>query len=223
MARAEGKCDATRTAPVAAERRALTPEEQALWQTVMGATERLVPTPPRPAPAPAAKPARCAAKQPPLAAEEPAAAKQGATFVVERRPRAAVSDPSAMPSPGTRRGHLPGLDKRRALRLMRGQLPLEGRLDLHGMTQAEARRVLDAYLARAAQSGKRCVLVITGKGAPRERDDDVMPNRSAGVLRRSVPRWLEQEPNRAHVVAFCAAQAKDGGDGALYVLLRRQR
>jgi len=212
MARAEGKPSAARKAPA---RRAVTPDEQALWHTVMGETERLAPPLPRPA-----KPAPRVAKRPPLAAEDPGAAKQAATFVVERRPLAATS---GSPAAGSLRGRLPGLDKRSALRLMRGQLPLEDRLDLHGMTQAEAWRALDSYLARSARSGKRCVLVITGKGAARDRDDGVMPDRPVGILRRSVPQWLEQEPNRTRVVAHCTAQAKDGGDGALYVLLRRQR
>ena len=108
----------------------------------------------------------------------------------------------------------PGLDKATAKRMRRGQVRLEGRLDLHGQTQAEAHRALDAFLDAAYMSGKREVLVITGKGT---RADG-----SIGVLREQVPRWLSSYPNRAKVVAFSYASAKDGGEGALYVRLKKR-
>jgi DNA-nicking Smr family endonuclease len=108
----------------------------------------------------------------------------------------------------------PGLDRRTAERLRRGALAIEARLDLHGMTQEEAHRALDAFLARAAQAGKRCVLVITGKGGRSSGD---------GVLRAAVPRWLNETPNRARLLAFTPAQPQHGGAGALYLLLKRRR
>ncbi|MGH6953750.1 MAG: Smr/MutS family protein, partial [Alphaproteobacteria bacterium] len=108
-----------------------------------------------------------------------------------------------------------GLDKRTAERLRRGQLPIEATVDLHGMTQAEAHGALGAFLARCHAHGRRSVLVITGKGARSERGE--------GVLRATVPRWLNAPENRARVLAFATAQPKDGGAGALYVLLRRVR
>jgi len=108
----------------------------------------------------------------------------------------------------------PGLDKATAKRMRRGQVRLEGRLDLHGQTQAEAHRALDAFLDAAYMSGKREVLVITGKGT---RADG-----SIGVLREQVPRWLSSYPNRAKVVAFSYASAKDGGEGALYVRMKKR-
>jgi DNA-nicking Smr family endonuclease len=82
------------------------------------------------------------------------------------------------------------------------------------MTQEEARRALDAFLARAAQAGKRSVLVITGKGGRGSSD---------GVLRAAVPRWLNEAPNRARLLAFAPAQPPHGGAGALYLLLKRRR
>ena len=93
-------------------------------------------------------------------------------------------------------------------------MPIEGKLDLHGRTQAEAHRRLETFLANAQASGKRCVLVVTGRGLGKS---------AGGVLRTEVPRWLNQTPNRARVLAFDWAQPKHGGDGALYVLLRRNR
>jgi len=111
-------------------------------------------------------------------------------------------------------GVTPGVDRRSADRLRRGELTIDGRLDLHGMTQAEAHRALDDFLARAETLGWRCLLVITGKGGRAG---------AAGVLRAAVPRWLNEAPNRARLLAFTPAQPRDGGAGALYVLLRRKR
>ena len=87
------------------------------------------------------------------------------------------------------------------------------RLDLHGHRQDEARQELAHFLAEAQAAGKRCVLVITGKGEGRE----------GGVLRQSLAGWLNQAPNRARLVAFTAAQPKHGGHGAFYLLLKRPR
>ncbi|WP_119460525.1 Smr/MutS family protein [Rhodospirillaceae bacterium SYSU D60014] len=137
-------------------------------------------------------------------------------------PRSVPAAPSpAPPSPAARRrsselghGRSEGLDRRQAERLSRGRLPIEARLDLHGMTQAEAHARLNAFIARAVAANKRCVLVITGKGLYRE---------GLGVLREAVPRWLNESPNREHLLAFDYAQQRDGGLGALYVLLKRKR
>jgi DNA-nicking Smr family endonuclease len=119
-------------------------------------------------------------------------------------PHAAIPDIS--------HGRAAGIDRRSAERLRRGRLPIEGRLDLHGMTQAAAVERLAEFIARSEAAGKRCVLVITGKGLA-----------SGGVLRDQVPRWLNLPPNRARVLAFDYARPQDGGSGALYVLLKRRR
>ena len=108
----------------------------------------------------------------------------------------------------------PGLDKATAKRMRRGQVSIVGRIDLHGLTQAEAHRALDAFLEAAWYARKREILVITGKGT---RADG-----SFGVLRQAVPRWLNEFPNRAKVVAFSYAAPKDGGEGALYVRLKKR-
>jgi DNA-nicking Smr family endonuclease len=111
-----------------------------------------------------------------------------------------------------------GLDRRQALRLRRGQLAIEARLDLHGMTQVEAHRALAGFVARSHAAGKRVLLVVTGKGT--RQGDDGSPS---GVLRRTVPRWLAEPALRPLVLATASAVRRDGGDGALYLLLRRIR
>ncbi len=103
------------------------------------------------------------------------------------------------------------LDRRSWLKLRRGSYPIDARLDLHGLTQAEAYARLAAFLATAQARGNRCVLVITGRGL-----------RTGGTLRAMTPHWLEAAPNRARVLSFVQAQLHHGGDGALYVLLRRR-
>lgn len=113
-----------------------------------------------------------------------------------------------------------GIDKRTSQRLGRGQLAIEGRLDLHGMTQGEAHDRLAGFIRRAVAAGKRNVLVITGKGFKASQNK---MGGETGVLRQAVPRWLNEPGLRSHVVALRHAQPKDGGEGALYVLLRRER
>jgi DNA-nicking Smr family endonuclease len=141
-------------------------------------------------------------------------------------PRSARSAPNPVALPELTYVRTPGLDRRSSERLKRGQMPIEARLDLHGMTQDAARRMLDGFIAGAANRGLRAVLIITGKGlrvrAPAENawtGDDLRP----GVLRSAVPRWLNESPSRARVLAFTEAQPRDGGSGALYILLRRIR
>ncbi|MHB1217040.1 MAG: Smr/MutS family protein [Alphaproteobacteria bacterium] len=129
-------------------------------------------------------------------------------------PRPGVAAPTAAPVlPELSHGASPGVDRRTAERLHRGRMEIDGRIDLHGMTQAEAHDALAAFMDKAEARGWRCVLVITGKGT----------RPGGGVLRAAVPRWLNLPPHRARILSFGAARPKDGGDGALYVLLRRRR
>jgi len=122
--------------------------------------------------------------------------------------------PPSTALPELRHADQPGLDKATAKRMRRGQVRLEGRIDLHGLTQNEAHRALDAFLDAATAAGKREVLIITGKGTRKDG--------SIGVLRQAVPRWLNEFPNRGRVVAFSYAAPKDGGEGALYVRLKKR-
>ncbi len=107
-----------------------------------------------------------------------------------------------------------GIDRANAERLKRGLHPIEARLDLHGRTQAEAHRELADFVRAAHQAGRRCVLVITGRGLGPD---------GPGVLKSAVPRWLEEAGLRRRILAVAAAQPRHGGAGAFYLLLRRQR
>lgn len=123
-------------------------------------------------------------------------------------PAAGTPAPEKKPSP-PRHLDRPTLDK-----LARGRLPIEARVDLHGMTQDEAYSLLFSFLHRAHASGLRYVLVITGKGSSSGGD---------GVLRRSVPAWLATPAFRMFVSSHEHAARHHGGSGAIYVRLRKIR
>ena len=112
------------------------------------------------------------------------------------------------------------LDGRRADRLRRGKLQPEARLDLHGMRRDEAHAALVSFVLGAQAAGKRLVLVITGKGRP-DLSDSVIPERT-GVLRHSLPHWLNAPPLTGRVVEVRPAHLRHGGAGALYLYLRRR-
>ena len=123
-------------------------------------------------------------------------------------PRAAP--PVAAPSHPIALDRFSGIDRVNAERLKRGRHKIEARLDLHGMTQDGAYRVLLDFIRSTRASGKRCVLVITGHG-----------RLGGGVLKATVPRWLDEAEFRSHLLAIATAQPRDGGAGALYIMLRR--
>ncbi|WP_417320818.1 Smr/MutS family protein [Emcibacter sp.] len=109
-------------------------------------------------------------------------------------------------------------------KLRRGRAPVEGKIDLHGMTQDRAYRALSSYISRARSGGKRVILVVTGKGGPK-RDLSSLSQREyenrRGVLRDQVPNWLSSGELRHSVVSFFSANREHGGEGALYVILRK--
>ena len=113
-----------------------------------------------------------------------------------------------------------GLDKRSAQRMRRGKLEIEARLDLHGCNQDEAYRELKDFIFRTHSQRKRLVLVITGKG---NKDFGLDTKRKVGVLREMVPKWLNEQTIRDRIISFDYATQKDGGYGALYVLLKKTR
>jgi DNA-nicking Smr family endonuclease len=121
---------------------------------------------------------------------------------------------------------IPEVDRRKARRIAAGVIEIEARLDLHGMTQSAAHGRLIGFLQSAVARGLRTVLVITGKGGGRQ----ASPSGSAwweveetGILRRSVPRWLAEPPIRGFVIGCQPASPRHGGDGALYILLKRRK
>jgi DNA-nicking Smr family endonuclease len=101
-------------------------------------------------------------------------------------------------------------------RVARGKDEIDGRLDLHGLTQSEAHAALLRFLRTASSRGARLVLVITGKGARAAEGE-------RGVLKRQVPHWLGLPEFRALVIGFEDAHIAHGGEGALYVRVRRAR
>ena len=125
----------------------------------------------------------------------------------------AAPDAPTMPRPiDVAAGEHAGLDRMSRRRLVQGQMEIGARLDLHGMTAARAERSLARFIDTAAAAHHRCVLVITGKG-----------REGRGVLRQQVPLWLKTPPVSAGILAISKAKQSDGGEGALYVMLRRSR
>lgn len=138
-------------------------------------------------------------------------------------PKAPEEPPAsrAVPSPvdfawrrdDAKTGAAPGtIDRRTLTRIKRGELAIDARLDLHGLTQEAAHRALARFIATTAADGARLALVITGKGRGGE-----------GILRAAVPRWLAEPALRTRILAVTPAAANHGGAGALYLLLRRPR
>jgi DNA-nicking Smr family endonuclease len=121
---------------------------------------------------------------------------------------------------------LDSIDRRRARKLAAGRAEIEARLDLHGMRQSEAHVALRAFLFACHAKGLRNVLVITGKGSALDGDATSHAHswgqRDRGILKRSVPRWLAEPELRPIVVGYTAAHSRHGGEGALYLQLRRR-
>jgi DNA-nicking Smr family endonuclease len=182
--------------PASPRKRHLTEEEHALWESV----------------ARQVKPLR---KKPRLkASTAPTAEPQAARPAASPRPLPTISAPKpskpAVPP-------LAPLGRRERSKLSRGKNEIDARLDLHGMTQTRAHRVLFGFLQRAHHEGHTFVLVITGKGKVGGGEAE------RGVLRRQVPQWLSLPEFRSLVVGFEEAHIGHGGEGALYVRIRRAR
>jgi DNA-nicking Smr family endonuclease len=185
-------------------RRRLSEEEHKLWS---GVVRSIVPLKRKPSvphrldAAPAAG-ERVPPAPPPRRRAEPAPA---------RHPAAKSAIKPALP--------VLGLDRRQKQRLVRGTETIDARIDLHGKSQGEAHAALLGFLRRAQAQGARYVLVITGKGrvaAPGSHGEH-------GILKRQVPMWLRLPEFRLHVLAVEDAHVAHGGEGALYVRLRKAR
>ena len=146
---------------------------------------------------------------------KPAKSEKKTAAAIPAKP---IKPAAPKPLPSLSPGHAPGLDARSFDKLKRGQRAIDARLDLHGFTLEAAHDALIRFVANAAARDLRTLLVITGKGG--RGMEDGMPRAS---LRESVPRWLNEPNLRKHLLAFTPAQAKHGGGGALYVLLKRKR
>jgi DNA-nicking Smr family endonuclease len=193
--------------------RGLRPEEAALWQKIVARTEPLHPKTARSIPKPPAAPASQAPRpvlQPltPFALGEKAAPRGEAHDLA--RPMAAVlkDGPVAM-------------DRKAHRRLTWGKLAPEARIDLHGMTLADAHPALLRFVTSAHARGLRLVLVITGKGRGGDGPGPI-PTRP-GLLRHQVPQWLASGVLRPLVLQVSEAHRSHGGGGAYYVYLRRRK
>jgi DNA-nicking Smr family endonuclease len=180
-------------------RRALSEEERVLWESVAKQTKPLRKR------LRAAKPPEISpTAETPLAAKPTAPPKPLPSAKIQRAPK-----PEAPPP-------LAPLGRRERSQLSRGRKEIDARLDLHGMTQTRAHRALSGFLQRAHSEGLTFVLIITGKGK-------MGADSERGVLRRQVPQWLNLPEFRTLVVGFEEAHIGHGGEGALYVRIRRMR
>ncbi len=193
--------------------RHLSAEDKALWKKVADSTDRLHAARPL-AELPVSKPA------PSLPASRPKANAPAFQLGQNARPAAPTHDLAPSLSNSVASQPL-SMDRKTFGKMKKGRLSPEARIDLHGMTIAQAHPVLTRFILDAAAADRRLVLVITGKGKHRD-DGGPIPVRH-GVLRHQVPHWLNTLPLRQHVLQITEAHLKHGGQGAYYVYLRRRR
>jgi DNA-nicking Smr family endonuclease len=141
-----------------------------------------------------------------------------------QKPKRPHVEAQPTPAPNTT-PPLAQVERKKVKRLRAGRIEIDGRIDLHGLRQDEAHGNLRAFLHRAQARGWRWVLVITGKGkaGSRSQDEpfDMSAQRDRGVLKRNVPRWLEEPDLRGLIISYTTASIAHGGEGALYVHLRK--
>jgi DNA-nicking Smr family endonuclease len=192
--------------------RAITPDEAELWKQ---ATRTLEPVKAKPRIGTTPQPS---AEGPPRKPLPPAKVKAA--------PPSPPAPPPAKPAPNAPKPPpVADFDRRKARQIASGRIEIDAKLDLHGDYQRDARPRLRAFLFAARDKGHKTVLVITGKGADKEPPDRLGEllgeQRQRGVLRRNVPRWLEEPELRTIVLSYTEASPRHGGSGALYVRLRK--
>lgn len=193
----------------------ITDAEQKLWRHVIRDVTPLKPVP-KPAPVPTPLPVPSPSK---LA---PTHLKSSPNHTTELVPTvvALAQRPVSKPKSDARPvwlGHskVAHLDRKTAERVRSGRLPVHRRLDLHGKNRLDAKIAVERFILSCYAHQERSLIIITGKGA--------LANGGRGVLYQQVPNWLTEPPLRSLVLAVSRAKPKDGGEGALYVLLRRDR
>jgi DNA-nicking Smr family endonuclease len=191
-------------------RRRLSEDEHRLWS---GITRSVTPLKRKPA-APKSQSKPQPKRREAVAAAVMAGAVRGADALHAKPVVKIPSKPAAKSHPP-----LLALERRQKQRLARGTEPIDQRIDLHGRTQSEAYAALLAFLRRAQHEGARYVLVVTGKGGFAGAD----AARERGVLKRQVPLWLRQAEFRHYVLAAEDAHRTHGGEGALYIRIKRLR
>jgi DNA-nicking Smr family endonuclease len=195
--------------------RPLTEEELALWRHVTQDVVRADRRRPEPAPsAPEPAPVKLAPRHPPRPSPKHAP--------VRRFEVAGYTPPVSAPRQREAAPPLGAIERPVRQRLARGRLAIDAAIDLHGLRQDEAHRALRAFLQREQAAGARIVLVVTGKGAsPGAARSAQGFGEEAGVLRRHAPHWLSDPQWRRFVSGFDRAGRGHGGEGAIYVRLRR--
>lgn len=183
-------------------KRNLSGEERTLWATVARTVAPL-----RPEDAIVEPPEAPAVEAKPAAGEPPKPAETGMKLGKAGKP--------APPPP------LHPIERRTLTKVARGTIEIDGRIDLHGLTQMDAHDRLRGFLIDAQARGAKLVIVITGKGKATGEDPFGMTER--GVLRRRVPQWLAEPGLRGIVIGFEEAHRSHGGGGALYVRIRKKR
>jgi DNA-nicking Smr family endonuclease len=192
-------------------RRDLSPDEAKLWHRVANSTKAY----------------RALAKNVVPVTEatlEPVVSKARAPelphVALKRAKAARVSKSPPMSKPSVKLASVrPVADASGHKKVRRGKLDIDARIDLHGMRQIEAHTALAGVIARTRDNQGRCVLVVTGKGRLIDPGEDFITPQP-GVIRRRLPEWLSGAGIREHVSGFAQANAKDGGSGAFYVLLK---
>ena len=193
-------------------RRRLRPEEVELWKQIAATTERLHPEKQR-AEDPVVRP-----KPKPHKAAKPRLPE----FAIGQAARPLTATVDLKPALSDRLRNTPvNMDSKAFMRMKRGKLVPEGRIDLHGMTVDRAHPALTSFILRAQAKGSRLVLVITGKGRDRDEGGPIPVPR--GVLKHQVPQWLSSPPLAQAVLQITEAHVSHGGAGAYYVYLRRHR
>ena len=192
-------------------RRKLTQDEMDLWQRIAEQTEkmhpdrRIAPSLARPKPEPT--------KRAPIPVQP---------FTLGQSAKGQAAQNALLPSIEDRVNAAPlQMDRKRFTRMKRGKECPEAKLDLHGMTVDRAHPALTRFILSAQSSGKRLVLVVTGKGKHRD-DGDPIP-KPLGILRHQVPQWLALPPLSQAVLQVSSAHIAHGGSGAYYVYLRKAR
>ncbi len=176
-----------------------TADELSLWHRVAETVQPLQNRPP-----------------PPLASARAPGAPKVVAKTAQPSQLASKNPPATKVHPKTplETGRLVDIDRRTGERFRLGRMAIEATLDLHGMTQERAHGLLRRFLHQAEMRGQRCLLIVTGKGRA---------GPGSGVLRRAVPLWLNGADLRPIILAVTPAQQYHGGQGALYLLLRRRR
>lgn len=176
------------------KRRVVSPEEMQLWRSVTQHDQKIDSD-------------RFLDLQPPIAR----------MTVHQPRAQMPVFSEASMQAPLMLGGYA-GIDRNTANRFRKGELELDGTVDLHGMSREKAHRAISGFIHAHYMRGSRCLLAITGKGVKRADEVEVR-----GVLREMLPQWLAEPGLRPLVLACDVAKPKHGGAGAYYILLRRKR